>query len=105
MLKTTNSTQNPDYPENEEYGNYTESDEDDYDYDYVYESDISDSPPNVNCTCFRTDIAHELQHRNKEVLKQVTIGGVPCGNIKKNRRCKCFSYGMHLITHEAVYFK
>ena len=98
VFKTNNLTEYPDYQENEEYGNYTESDEE-YDDDYGYQLDIFEAPPKVNCTCFRTDIEHEEQYRDKEVIKEGTIGGVPCGSIKETRRCKCLNYGMCLITY------
>ena len=104
MVNNDNLTEYPEYQEYEDYGNYTDTDEE-YEYDTDYSQNLLDSfefPPIVNCTtCFRSDIQHELQYRKKEVIKEGTIGGVPCGTIKESRTCTCLNYGMHLINHEA----
>ena len=81
MVKTDNLVESPDYQTYEDYGNHTESDEGYF-------------PPMVNCTCFRSDIEQEIQYRKKEVIKEGTIGGVPCGTTKESRTCICLNYGM-----------
>ena len=91
MLNTSNLVEYP--SEYEEYGNYTELDEEYYDDYYDYDSvDVFEFPPMVNCTCLRTDSKHELQYRKREVIKEGTIGGVPCGNVKETRSCTCLNF-------------
>ena len=104
MVKTDNMVEYTEYQEYDEYGNYTDSDEE-YDQDYTeYILENFEFPPIVNCTCFRSDIEHELQYRKKEVIKEGSIGGVACGTIKESRTCVCLNYGMYLIKHEADSF-
>ena len=86
----------PEYSEYVEYKNYTASEEE-YDDYYEYSLDISETPSIVDCTCFQTDSKHEFQYRKKQVIKEGTIGGVPCGTLKETRSCRCLNYGMHFV--------
>ena len=100
MIETDNLDEYPEYEPYEDYDNYNGTDEEYENYsDYILDS--FDFPPIVNCTCFRTDIQRELQYRKKEVTREGTIGGVPCGTIKESRNCMCLNYGMYIITSDA----
>ena len=68
--------------------------EDDTEYN-LYIDDIDVPQEVTNCTCYRTDISYELQYRKRQIIKEGTIGGIPCKdkNIKETQNCKCPTYG------------